>query len=84
MTQEFFRPGASVAVVTLDNPLAQDDDELVTVGYVVERDQTGILLDSGLPEVGQIYIPWFNVAHVAPVTITEDDADGDREDGMTY
>ncbi|MEJ7652769.1 MAG: hypothetical protein WKH64_05215 [Chloroflexia bacterium] len=84
MAQEFFTPGTSVAVVTLDNPLATDDDELIVLGFVVERDATGILLDSGVPEVGMVYIPWTNIAQIAPIEISPDDLNGDQEDRMTY
>lgn len=83
MTQEFFKPGSSVAVATLDNPLAEEDDELVIAGYVVERDQIGILLDSGVEDLGQMFIPWSNIAHVVAVDLTAVEGTSELDDGMT-
>ncbi len=84
MTQEFFKSGATVAVVTLDNPFAEDDEELITYGYVVERDHTGILIDTRVEDVGQVYIPWFNIAHISAVDFTQLEQNVEPEDGMTY
>lgn len=67
MTQELFKAGSTVAVSLIDNPLAEDEEDLMVAGYVVERDATGLLLDSGVPELGNMYIPWTNIANVVAV-----------------
>ena len=82
MTQEFFNRGASVEVIMRDEPTAEEEDDLIVQGYVIERDQIGLLLDSGA-EYGQTFIPWSNIAQVLAVEfVSSEDTDGVEADTL--
>ena len=73
MAQEFFRPGATVEVTLREFPLAEDDEDLIVEGSVIERDATGLLLDTGVEEDGRLYIPWSNISQVLGVEPDDDE-----------
>jgi len=78
VTQEFFSHGMSVEVLQIHNPLAEDEDDLIVQGYVVDHNEIGLLLDGVEGEDGgQIFIPWSNIAQV--ITIEFEEESGEEE-----
>ncbi len=73
MTQEFFRSGASVEVTLREDPLAEDDDDLVVAGSVLGHDANGLLLDTGEEGEDGVFIPWSNVAQVVAVQLEDEE-----------
>lgn len=71
MIEEFFKTGASVEIILKDDPTAEEDDDLVVSGYMIERDNTGVLLDTGDDQYGRMFIPWSNVSQVLAVEFEE-------------